>query len=208
MSTPHTRLKKLLSELSPSTGSPQTIGTLELGGISYDVPASLDPTRLPHCDTSAYLDVRSGFNYDGLHFMLQKFLLGQDIFLLSQPGPYARRLVMTFCRCVKVPAERLFCGLTSFSMINSEYEYIALHRDVGETELKQGREIRKGGTLGYVDSAAVRAVKHGRILILEGIEKAERGIMPVGAWILDSRRDLLLTGMIKVLNNLLENREM
>ena len=65
-------------------------------------------------------------------------------------------------------------------MINSEYEYIALHRDVGETELKQGREIRKGGTLGYVDSAAVRAVKHGRVLILEGIEKAERGIMPVG----------------------------
>ena len=66
-------------------------------------------------------------------------------------------------------------------MINSEYEYIALHRDVGETELKQGREIRKGGTLGYVDSAAVRAAKYGRILILEGIEKAERGIMPVGA---------------------------
>ncbi|KAF9648314.1 hypothetical protein BDM02DRAFT_3187271 [Thelephora ganbajun] len=162
MSTPHTRLKKLLSELSPSTsGSPQTIGTLELGGISYDVPAPLDPTRLPHCKTSAYLDVRDGFNYDGLNFMLQKFLLGQDVFLLSQPGLYARRLVMTFCR-----------------MINSEYEYIALHRDVGETELKQGREIRRGGTLGYVDSAAVRAVKHGRILILEGIEKAERGIMP------------------------------
>lgn len=66
-------------------------------------------------------------------------------------------------------------------MINSEYEYIALHRDIGETELKQGREIRKGGTLGYADSAAVRAVKYGRILILEGIEKAERGIMPVGA---------------------------
>lgn len=41
----------------------------------------------------------------------------------------------------------------------------------------------------YVDSAAVRAVKTGRILIIEGIEKAERGIMPV-------------------LNNLLENREM
>jgi hypothetical protein len=54
-----------------------------------------------------------------------------------------------------------------------------LHRDVGETELKQGREIRTGGNLVYVDSAAVRAVKHGRILILEGIEKAERGIMPV-----------------------------
>ena len=70
-------------------------------------------------------------------------------------------------------------------MINSEYEYIALHRDVGETELKQGREIRKGSTLGYVDSAAVRAVKHGRILILEGVERAERGIMPVGTQIPD-----------------------
>jgi len=106
MSAPHARLKKLLSELSPSTSrSPQTIGTLELGGISYDVPASLDPMRLPHCNTSTYLDVRDGFNYDGLHFMLQKFLLGQDIFLLSQPGPYARRLAMTFCRCVDILAK-------------------------------------------------------------------------------------------------------
>lgn len=76
-----------------------------------------------------------------------------------------------------------------FLQINAEYEYISLHRDVGETELKQGREIRAGGVLAYIDSAAVRAVKNGRILIIEGIEKAERGIMPV-------------------LNNLLENREM
>ena len=66
-------------------------------------------------------------------------------------------------------------------MINSEYEFVALHRDIGETELKQGREIRAGGNLVYVDSAAVRAVKHGRVLILEGIEKAERGIMPVNS---------------------------
>ena len=65
------------------------------------------------------------------------------------------------------------------SITNKEYEHIALHRDVGETELKQGRELRHGGNLVYTDSAAVRAVKHGRILIIEGIEKAERGIMPV-----------------------------
>ncbi len=45
--------------------------------------------------------------------------------------------------------------------------------------MKQGREIRAGGNLVYVDSAAVRAVKNGRVLIIEGIEKAERGIMPV-----------------------------
>ena len=72
------------------------------------------------------------------------------------------------------------------SLINSEYEFVALHRDVGETELKQGREIRAGGNLVYVDSAAVRAVKHGRILIIEGVEKAERGIMPVRTSLLDA----------------------
>lgn len=64
-------------------------------------------------------------------------------------------------------------------MINSEHEYVALHRDTGEIELKQDRGVRRGGAPGYVDSAAARAVKHGRILILEGMEKAERGIMPV-----------------------------
>ena len=51
--------------------------------------------------------------------------------------------------------------LTVYRLINSEYEYIALHRDVGETELKQGREIRSGGNLVYVDSPAVRAAKCG-----------------------------------------------
>ena len=63
-------------------------------------------------------------------------------------------------------ADQCLRNVTSLSLINSEYEYIALHRDIGETELKQGREIRQGGNLVYVDSAAVRAVKHGRILII------------------------------------------
>ena len=35
-----------------------------------------------------------------------------------------------------------------------------------------------------MDSPAVNAVKHGRLLILEGIEKAERGIMPVSTTML------------------------
>ncbi|KAF8909617.1 AAA domain-containing protein [Gymnopilus junonius] len=152
------RLNQLLSELKEA---PEPVGTLKLGDIAYEVPASLTPSRLAR--SSQLLDVNDPVNLNNLHFILQKYLLGQDAF---------SRLALTFA-----------------SLINSEYEYIALHRDVGETELKQGREIRKGGNLVYVDSPAVNAVKHGRLLILEGIEKAERGIMPV-------------------LNNLLENREM
>ncbi|KIY70240.1 hypothetical protein CYLTODRAFT_488278 [Cylindrobasidium torrendii FP15055 ss-10] len=164
----HTRrLSQLLSSLAPSQAS---IGTLKLGDVTYDVSASKTPSRL--VKSTDLLDLRDPFNLDNLHFILQKYLLGQDVFLVSQPGPYARRLALTFA-----------------NIINSEYEYVALHRDVGETELKQGREIRAGGSLVYVDSPTVNAAKNGRLLILEGIEKAERGIMPL-------------------LNNLLENREM
>ncbi|KAJ7216377.1 AAA domain-containing protein [Mycena pura] len=168
-STSRRRLAHLLDNLAPPS---HIVGTLTLGDIVYDVPMSNHPSRLPHSRSEDLLDTNDPINLDNLRFMLQKYLLGQDVFLVSQPGPYARRLALTFA-----------------SIINSEYEYIALHRDVGETELKQGREIHPGGNLVYVDSPAVNAVKHGRILILEGIEKAERGIMPI-------------------LNNLLENREM
>jgi len=63
-----------------------------------------------------------------------------------------------------------------------------LSKDVTESDLKQRREI-VGGTAYYVDQACVRAATEGRILILDGIEKAERNVLPV-------------------LNNLLENREM
>ncbi|KAL0575398.1 hypothetical protein V5O48_000404 [Marasmius crinis-equi] len=190
MTAPRRRLTQLLQELTPT---PTAIGTIRLRDITYEVVESLTPSRLPSSSSwkwiatspnqdeeqlemntrgSYLLDTSDPVNLDNLHFMLQKYLMGQDVFLVSQPGPYARRLALTFA-----------------SIINSEYEYIALHRDVGETELKQGREIREGGNLVYVDSPAVKAAKHGRLLILEGIEKAERGIMPV-------------------LNNLLENREM
>lgn len=67
-------------------------------------------------------------------------------------------------------------------------EYIALSRDTTESDLKQRREIING-TATYFDQCAVRAAIHGRVLLIEGIEKAERNVLPV-------------------LNNLLENREM
>lgn len=63
-----------------------------------------------------------------------------------------------------------------------------LSKDVTDGDLKQRREIA-GGSAFYVDQAAVRAATEGRILILDGIEKAERNVLPI-------------------INNLLENREM
>ena len=91
---PLRRLNHILREFSPA---PPIIGTLKLGDITYEVPASLNPSRLAH--SKELLDARNPVNRDNLHFMLQKYLLGQDVFLISQPGPYARRLVLTFARC-------------------------------------------------------------------------------------------------------------
>lgn len=91
---PQRRLTQILRSLTPAL---PPIGTLTLGDITYPVPASLNPSRLVH--SSELLDVSNGINADNLHFLLQKYLLGQDVFLVSQPGPYARRLALTFARC-------------------------------------------------------------------------------------------------------------
>jgi hypothetical protein len=94
-STPKRRLAHILDALAPPT---EIVGTLTLGDITYEVPASNQPSRLPHSRTQDLLDIEDPVNLDNLHFMLQKYLLGQDIFLVSQPGPYARRLALTFAR--------------------------------------------------------------------------------------------------------------
>jgi hypothetical protein len=90
---PRHRLARILSELSPTV---PPVGTLKLGNITVDIPASRSPSRLVH--SGNLLDTRDPFNLDNLHFILQKYLLGQDVFLLSQPGPYAYRLALTFAR--------------------------------------------------------------------------------------------------------------
>merc|ERR1719187_93353 len=106
-----------------------------------------------------------------LKWMMQKDLLGQDIFLLGRPGPLRRTLAQQY-----------------LELTGREMEYVSLTRDTTESDLKQRREIQSG-TAFYVDQSAVRAATEGRVLVLEGIEKVERNVLPV-------------------LNNLLENREM
>jgi len=103
--------------------------------------------------------------------MLQKDVLRQDMFLMGGPGVRRRELALAF-----------------LELTGRELEFIALTRDTTEADLKQRREI-KSGTAYYRDQSAVRAATNGRVLLIEGVEKAERNVLPV-------------------LNNLLENREM
>lgn len=62
--------------------------------------------------------------------------------------------------------------------------YVCMHacfyvssQDTTESDLKQRREIIGGSAL-YIDQAPVRAALEGKVLILDGIEKAERNVLP------------------------------
>ncbi|CAL7944841.1 unnamed protein product [Xylocopa violacea] len=150
--------------------SDNTIVTI--GDVSKEVKLPQKPEYVPR----KYLINTSGQEEDiytlkHLKWMLQKDVLSQDIFLIGGPGTRRRKLALAF-----------------LELTEREIEYIALSRDTTEADLKQRREI-KSGTAYYHDQSAVRAATNGRVLIIEGVEKAERNVLPV-------------------LNNLLENREM
>ncbi|ETV82729.1 hypothetical protein, variant 2 [Aphanomyces astaci] len=124
--------------------------------------ANLDSNGQPHFTQETLAHLR---------WMLQKDILHQDMFLIGPPGPARRHLALQFCE-----------------IMQREVEYVAISQDTTESDLKQRREIL-GGSAIFADQAPVRAAIHGRILILDGLEKAERNVLPT-------------------LNNLLENREM
>lgn len=143
----------------------QTLVTLK------DVVKVVKPAKNPEYVPRSYLKEPSQEILRHLRWMLQKDILGQDMFLMGAPGQRRRNLALAY-----------------LELIEREVEFIALSRDTTEADLKQRKEI-ENGTANYHDQSAVRAAINGRILILEGIEKAERNVLPI-------------------LNNLLENREM
>ncbi|KAG0215924.1 von Willebrand factor A domain-containing protein 8 [Mortierella sp. GBA30] len=144
-------------------------GEVSIGDVTVAVSPALNPEFVPSYDQPLFEDSQEVLRH--LRWMMQKDKLGQDMFLIGPPGHLRRSIALKFAE-----------------LTNREVEYVPLSKDVTESDLKQRREI-VGGTAYYVDQACVRAATEGRILILDGIEKAERNVLPV-------------------LNNLLENREM
>ncbi|XP_067848605.1 von Willebrand factor A domain-containing protein 8 [Heptranchias perlo] len=142
--------------------------TINIGDVQFKLKSPKNPELVP---LKHMLDPMPQALAQHLRWIMQKDLLGQDVFLIGPPGPLRRSIAMQYLELTK-----------------REVEYMALSRDTTETDLKQRREIR-AGTAYYIDQCAVRAATEGRILVLEGLEKAERNVLPV-------------------LNNLLENREM
>ena len=139
--------------------------------LAVGLPPSQSSPLIPSGYLSQHL-VESSWWRAHVKFMMQKFMLAQDVFLLGPPGPCRRRLALSFCELMRF-----------------ECEVLTLSKDTTEADLKQRREIVSGGTIRYLNQPPVRAALNGRVLLLDGIEKAERNVLPT-------------------LNNLLENREM
>lgn len=119
-----------------------------------------------------------------LRWLRQKDSLGNDVVLLgvgpirryASPGrtgadspksvpPHSSLWLLFFCA--------RWLALHYCSLANREVEYVALTRDTTEGDLKQRREIIAGGTSVYTDSPVVAAALNGRVLILDGLERAE-----------------------------------
>jgi len=158
--------------LSSSNSSFVKIGTI-VG--KRKPPISQDSPFLPH----NYFHEMTPSILSHLQWMLQKDTLGQDMLLIGPPGAgavFRRRLALAFC-----------------DLLQRETQLLALTQDTTESDLKQRRELvqkaPKSLDLEFVDQPPVSAAIHGRFLILDGLEKAERNVLPT-------------------LNNLLEHREM
>lgn len=106
-----------------------------------------------------------------LEWLMKKDKLGQDALFVGPPGPTRRHLILAYLELTHKP-----------------YQYLQLTRDTTDSDIKQRREIQNKTAL-FINQAAVNAAIHGHTLVLDGLEKTERNVLPI-------------------LNNLLENREM
>ena len=168
------RLSRLLPHIRPTSplGLLRHASTVRIGEVSATLSEPALPELVPRPSEARGAPwVDSPEVLDALAWLMKKSQLRQDVYLLGAPGPQLRQLAFRFCE-----------------VLDREAEYVAISRDTTESDLKQRREIR-GGSVVYSDQPVVQAALHGCVLVLEGLEKAERNLLPI-------------------LNNLLENREM
>lgn len=108
-----------------------------------------------------------------LRWLAQRDALGQDALLVVSPGERsrARHVALAFAEAA-----------------NAEAYYVGVSADTTESELRQRRELSGRGSY-FSDAPPVVAAVRGGVLVLDGLERAERNVLPT-------------------LNNLLENREL
>jgi len=178
--TIRTRRRELACHFSTSRYFTNSIDkSVTIGDVTVDNPPRGDsPHLIPDLLTlRGYHEVNSSLpscHVSHLRWMLQKDLvLKQDFLLIGTPN---------------LARERRQLLLLYATLLGREVEWVSITRDTSEADLKQRKEVFANRTR-FINQAPVRAALKGRLLILDGIEKAERNVLPT-------------------LNNLLENREM
>lgn len=144
---------------------------IRIGDQVKEINDPIHPEKVPKGFAGLNNSLNSQAYLQNLRWLMQKDSLKQDCYLIgSPPGAFRRQLAFSYAEITK-----------------REVEYLCLTRDTTESDIKQRREVKNSSVL-YENQCAVNAALNGRILIIEGIEKAERNLLPI-------------------LNNLLENRE-
>uniref|UniRef100_F1KQG7 VWFA domain-containing protein n=1 Tax=Ascaris suum TaxID=6253 RepID=F1KQG7_ASCSU len=135
-----------------------------------NVRASIRKPKSPHLVPVGFgVNEANSSVLSHLKWLLQKDSLKQDVFLIGVPGALRSHIVLQYLE---------LCG--------REFEYLSITRDTTEADIKQRREIRNG-TAFYTDLCAVRAALNGRVLVIDGVEKAERNVLPILNSLLESR---------------------
>jgi hypothetical protein len=162
---------KKLAYLRPRFIRSVTTDILRIGSVSRPVipPIDHDQSLIPILYYEKNLFPPSFIRH--LEWLMKKDKLGQDALFVGPPGPSRRRLILAYLELTRKP-----------------YQYLQLTRDTTDSDIKQRREIQNKTAL-FINQAAVNAAIHGHTLVLDGLEKTERNVLPI-------------------LNNLLENREM
>lgn len=125
-----------------------------------------------------------------LQWLIQKDLLQQDCILVGYMGGDTvrrRRIAMAYAELTQQPVELLTISQnTSESDLKQRRSLVTTIENDGSPKDKSAT---KSPRIIFQDQAPVRAAIHGHLLILDGLHRAERNVLPT-------------------LNNLLENREM
>ena len=132
-----------------------------------------------------------------LQWLMQKDVLQQDSLLVGYSGGDAirrRRLAMAYAELTQQPVELLTISQdTSESDLKQRRSLVTARTTTEHGELPPTNSSSSSSSSStrilFQDQAPVRAAIHGHLLILDGLHRAERNVLPT-------------------LNNLLENREM
>ena len=129
--------------------SPENPETLRIGDVEYPIAKDTNPLLIP--DILFHDNIKQT---EILREMLKDWKLGEHLLLIGNQGVGKNKLTDKFLQLLRLPRE-----------------YIQLHRDTTVASLTSTPSI-VDGVLQYEDSALVKAVREGYILVVDEADKA------------------------------------